>query len=198
MSDKTLYTAILSKGQDEALAILNEAKIQVENIQKENQAKIKNQREQSLKALNAEDEEIRRTQLASYDLAGRQAQLKARKILLEDVQAEALKSLKALEGDALKDFVIAVIKKSSAKGNEVLRTSQEDYKNYSQIFGSDLSVLNSALGTHFTLGNPTSIDGGFILEGQAFDIDASYEVLIKEICEAKEQDISALLFSTEA
>lgn len=198
MNGHSLYTAILNKGQEEALAILNEAKVQVDNIHNEQVALIKNQREQALKAIDLEDEEIRRTQLASYDLTGRQAQLKVRKQLLEEVQNEALKSLQALEGDKLKDFVSAVIKKSSAKGNEVLHPAKDEYQKYTEVLGKDLKGINSVLNTHFTLGEPASIKGGFILEGQAFDIDASYEVLIKEFCEAKEQDISALLFTKEA
>jgi V/A-type H+-transporting ATPase subunit E len=90
-------------------------------------------------------------------------------------------------------------------GDEIIQVNSQDYELYLRNFSSkakgDLVVmdkLNQELGSsHYNLklsSTPANINGGFIIIGEAFDIDFSFETILSSLQEKYETEVAEKMF----
>jgi vacuolar-type H+-ATPase subunit E/Vma4 len=104
------------------------------------------------------------------------------------------------------DLIKKMILNENIKGNETLVVAQKDQTKFIHLFSSGklvndcyvLDKLNSLLGDskhQLRLAkNYANIDGGFIIIGESYDIDVSYQTLLNSIKENFESQIAKMLF----
>ena len=177
---------ILSKAEEEAQEILNNCRKRAEEIK--------------LKAIEnakkaAEDE--RRKIISMAELEERKRFLGAKQQIIDQVFDEAKKHLENLEPQAYKKLLKQMLLKSNLIGDEELIIADKDK---SVINADFLKEINSELVKLGKKGNIKISDetrpliGGFILKSRDFEINNSFDSLIKMQREDLETQIAKILF----
>jgi vacuolar-type H+-ATPase subunit E/Vma4 len=102
-----------------------------------------------------------------------------------------------------------MIKADELHGNEVLKVSQNDQARYLRLFTTGRLTDNYYLLDKLCgfLGKPSyqlklsketiKIDGGFVIVGDSYDIDHSYQTMFENLKEQYESEIAQMLFGGE-
>lgn len=189
-----MYNKIIEKAEAEASRIKENGELKAKKLTKEllneTQEKI-NQMVDEAKIKNAD---LIKTKTAEFDQALKQKVLSNQKELIKETFAYALEKLVKMNDEELKMFIVSSLKKSGLKGNVSLKVNKEDTHRYSKIIKQiNINNLNLNLSSE-----SANIKGGFIIEGEYFDVDNSYEVILQNLSEELETEIAQMLFKKEA
>ena len=181
--------AILKSAEERAAlirqTILAEAQESVEGIKRQSEAEV---------------QELERRQMLIAGLEARKNTLAAKRRVLDEAFLQALEELCALSGERWERLVTRLVLENSMTGQERLRVPAADRERYENGF---LAKLNAALrdsGRHGELTldeTPSACRGGIQLIGEASDVNASFEALVRAAREDCEREVSALLFEAE-
>lgn len=209
MSSSSIYAKIEEKARAEALEIQNQGVKKAENaraliLQEANEyvEKIINDNENK----NAD---ILKTRVTEIEQAVKQKSLACKKEIIAGVFEIVHQKLLALNEQDFVKLVIKLIKSADIEGNEVIMVSSKEHAKYTKLFSDgtvngdtmDLNKLNKMLNNNSNLRlskQDASIDGGFIIVGQNYDVDNSYRTILDEISSKMETETAMLLFEKQA
>lgn len=203
MGASQILDAILSEAQSDAEAVLADA----ENTAKATLAAAKADAEQRAQALLADAQTSADTaaerDMLSAELEARKTSLQGRRALLDDVFQKAADSLCALGKKDYIALVTRLVADAAETGCEQLQVSAAEHDRYVRPYDAGktmLQILNSALkdtglpGRLTLHDTPGSFSGGVKLIGELADIDCSFASLVESYRDAREADVSRMLF----
>lgn len=147
-----------------------------------------------------EAENIRyRERLISEMEAGKNA-LASKRAVLDEAFAAALEQLCALSGADWEAKMTELALGECMPGEVTVRFSQTDLERYGDRLPKLLKHWGEELSRQFgepcrlTLGEAAPIRGGMLFVGETCDLDASFEMLLRDVRERKEYEVASLLF----
>lgn len=202
----TIYEKIENKGILDAEQIVNNGLIKAKSLQTAAIEEATIQIQSSLAKVVEKNQHLLKTRTTEFEQSSKQEILTIKKALIEEVLSLALSKMKQMSDDQWKTLVIKTLSSDELNGNETIIASNADQKKFLAHFTSDqsakypikLDLLNKALsGKAFslTLAKQVSpVDGGFFVDGDDFDIDHSYVVILSNLRDRYESEIAAILF----
>ncbi len=202
---KTIYEKIEKKALKDAKEIKRLGEAKAKQIEERIISSANEAIENNLNKVRAKGEELLKTKTTELEQNARQRSLLRKKQLIQSVFSRSLETLNQLDDENLSKLVKKLILIENLKGDETLHVNQRDYSRYLKLFSSNrdapeplLDKLNRDLGNKYHLRlakEPANISGGFIVVGQVFDVDLSFETILKTIQEKHETEIAELLFA---
>jgi len=192
MADK-----ILQDGNARAMAILEDAEMQIREIEKQAQ-KISEERIQHLKLkLQNDSNQLRMTIESNSELEKRNSLLKCKQEKIDQVFEMACASIREMEPSIYIQVLVNKLLKSAATGTEDVIFSSHD----KELVGKQIvSEANQELGrlgriNQLILSELTAdIKGGFILKAENYEMNHSIESLVNQARETLEPSIVKVLF----
>ena len=185
---QTIEQIILEQAQQEAKKLIADASSEKKSQLAEKEALLKKQNDAKISLVEDEYEGAIALVKATSE---RDLKLELEKAKHEQILGlfeNVLASLKALKGKELLNFVAAKIKKETVTGYETIRVSKKDYSLYKDALSTntgelvDADLLNAVLKTKFKLSNkPLDIESGFVLEGDVYDLNFSFEAMVEKL-----------------
>ena len=196
MKAEQVVEKILSQAQQEAQAILDQARSRIQQRRADLQGSRQNYAQQTEEKAKTAGEDKLARMLAAARMDLQKKRLAAKVDLLNEVFEKARQKINALPEEAYLDLMSRLIMKAAQTGDEeVLVGAQETRLNQKCI-----KQINQKLGPGFK-GNlrlsdeKADIDGGFILRRGKVRINASTGVLIDQMRQDLEIDLAAELFA---
>ncbi|VEU82012.1 hypothetical protein [Acholeplasma hippikon] len=193
-----LEDKIIAKAELEKNEILSEAKLKASQVYRKMIEEAKDEIEASLeKAKKKHTNSIAQKELEVKKELRDEAAL-AKQKLVQSVFNEITNYLTNLEGEALFKYVLTGIKNEKVTGHEIIAVNKNDYEKYLSILSSskgdlvDCDILNSKLGKGFEIKltkNPVKIKNGFMLIGEEFDLNFSFDETIDKLAQKYEKKI---------
>lgn len=192
MSLADIKNKIQADANAEAEQIIENAKAQADEIQRETDSQIQDIKANYKERFNKEKPEIlnRREIVAKLDV--KKIELGVKQSLIQDAFDEAQKKLSSLSKDKYQDFVEALLEQAVETGQEELFLGESEKKitkawvdSYNQKKGYQLVLSSEKL----------PIAGGFILKNEKISTNCSFEMLLSWIREDLEADVVKRLFS---
>ncbi len=175
------------RAEEEARAIVEAAESEAERLA----AKLRAEAEAEAR--------VRREQVVTRArLEERKKLLAAKQEAMEAVFRGALKTASELPLERYRELFKGLLLASVASGDEVVFISEHDF---SRIDGSLLEEVNRELarrgkGAALTLSpEPRPIAGGCILKGEAYEVNATLELLARRVREELEPEVVRVLFA---
>lgn len=196
MNAEQVIEKILSEARQEAESILSEAKAKSDQQQAAQEAELKAYQEKTeqLAKQAADDKRLRMLAAARMDL--QKQMLTAKVALLDELFESACRKINELPDGAYRDLMVRLMSTAVQTGDEEVVVG----KNETRIDMSLLKKANQQLGPGFR-GNlrlsdeRADLDGGFLLRRGRVQINASTEVLIGQVREDMESELSEQLFA---
>ena len=174
---------ILSKAKEQAELITRRAGEECDEIQAGFDARF-----------NAERPEIFRRREIVANLDAARMELKAKRDLISDVYASALKKLASLGKEEYLSFCGRLLDEAVSSKDELVAVG----KNEKYLDEAWLASYNAAHGTKLAMsGSNPDIAGGFILTRDRTSIDCSWDMLVKVMQEKQEAGVVDRLFPQE-
>ena len=188
-----MYNKIIEKAEAEALKIKENGQLKANKITDDLLAETIEKIKQMLDEAKSKNADLIKTKTAEFDQALKQEVLANQKQLIKETFNVALEKLMKMNDESLKKFIVSSISKANLTGEIVLKVNKDDYNRYANIIKQiKLDNTKLLLSKEFV-----NIKGGFIVEGEYFDVDNSYEVILNNLTEELETTISQMLFSKE-
>ncbi len=196
---KPIYERILTEAELEAKAIIQEAESEAKAIIKRGKDVLESEKQAELVEGKAESDARAKNYREREEKSLITFQEQTRQQLVVDVFSEVDAKLAKLEGSDLLKFIVSLIGKENVSGSETFHVSKRNYGKYVKALGSKLEHLNSVKPNYkFTLSNePTYIEEGFLLAGQAFDLVFDFSEIVDQYQKENEQRIYNELFTNE-
>ncbi|MDD3999597.1 MAG: V-type ATP synthase subunit E family protein [Bacilli bacterium] len=202
---KSIYEKIEKKAVNDAQEIIRLGQEKAKQIEENLLSSTKLTIENNLDKVRAKGEELLKTKTTELEQNVRQKTLLKKKELIKNTFANMLERLNQLDDAKLSKLVKKLLLIVNLKGDEILYVNQRDYQRYLQLFSSkqensdnvSLDKLNKELGKKYNLQlgkDAVDIAGGLIVVGQTFDVDLSFETILKSLQEKHETEIAELLF----
>lgn len=201
MSKSSIYEKIEEKAQAEASLILEEAKIKAGEVSEKIISDANLKATDIINNINEKASDLLKSALTSNEQISKQELLAHKKELIHSVFVKVLEKLNSLDDESYTKFIVKLIKAENIKKNEVMFVNKEDFSRYNKLFSEsscDLAKLNKLLGLDCCLTLSTEvldIKGGFILKNENFDVDDSFETLLKDLESTLESTIANILFN---
>lgn len=199
----TLFEKIEQKGLKERDDILKSAQVEADAILSEAKASAEAEAKRIIKAAELQSKRELEQKRHAFDLEKRQAILFEQSSQIDVVIDKLRQHLLSLEGDALLNYSVGLIKKETLSG-QTLRVSKKDYDKYLKAFSTEkkadvvtLDKLNKALGKDYNLKlekTPANITDGFLVLGETYDLNFSIEPFLKTLKQQYERQIFEILF----
>lgn len=143
--------------------------------------------------------EIREREQLKAEMECRKNTLAARRGLLDEAFSAALEQLCALDGDAWEQKMEQLLLESGVEGEVEVCLSAGDLEKFGDRVSALLPRWEAQLAQQhrecrLRLGEPAPIRGGLFLRGTAYDVDASFGMLLQSAREQQEYAIASLLF----
>lgn len=195
MEANEVVQKILSQAEVEAEKILAEAQGESSKQERELASELSaySQQTESLAQAAAADVKMRLLATARMDI---QKQLLVTKAgLLDDVFAQARVQINSLPDDEYQQLISSLMEKAAETGDEEVVVG----KNETRIDNSLVKHINRKLGTGFKgnlhlASDRADIDGGFILRRGKIQLNVSTDVLLSQVRESIEMELSKDLF----
>lgn len=189
-----LLARILDDARGEAAKIEAQASAQAEEIRARAEREAAAlAAETEARAQAAHDEAIEHAETAAQLEARKQA-LAARRIVLDEAFAAALKELCAMQGEARETLLISMAVQE-ADGGETLRPARADEAGMAAVLQKANAKLAESGRAALTLGAvDESIAGGFTLTGRGYEKDCSFEAMLREARDRLEGGVAKRLF----
>lgn len=144
-------------------------------------------------------EELRRTMLIA-ELESRKSELGTKRGVIDQAYALALEKLAALSGEQWEKLITRLVVEHVETGEERLCVPQKDRAAYESGF---LARLNATLVTVGKKGQlalddrNAPFEHGVLLVSDIYEVNASFEMVVRDARESSEQDITRFLFPAE-
>lgn len=154
-------------------------------------------------------EEMERREMLMAGLEARKNTLASRRAVLDEAFAAAGRELSALPDSRWEALVTRLVLEAAETGAETLEIPDADRARYEAVPEGNLPLigeksflrrLNAALrdsgraGKLTLAGSAAGIAGGFVLHGTDYDVNCSFEMLLKLVREESEQEIYRILY----
>ncbi len=196
----------LNNGADKLLArILADAQTvaqQQETAAKAEIFKIKELAQHDVQAVKEEFEfrckkaeaDILERSRTNAELDSRKYALKAKRDVVESAFTAAYEGLCALQGQA-RDELLKTMAVREALGGEVIAAAKADVDAMQRLLDGINAELAKAGKAKLTMGDAApSIGGGFLLQGEGFEKNCSFEAMLRDAREAEESKVAQILF----
>jgi V/A-type H+-transporting ATPase subunit E len=192
MSLAEIKAKIESEAQQESRRILDAARDETVRVGKKTDDEIAVIESQYRERLKKEEPEIFRRREIVANLDVQKMELGVKQELIDDTLKEALRVLQNLPEGKYLNFVKALLRNSSPKGDEELLVGA----NEKFITEQWLSTYNEEHKTRLTLAkNRIPISGGFVLRQGDIDTNCSWDMLLRWVRDDIEANIVSRLFS---
>ncbi len=189
-----LLSSIVESAKAEAEAALAEARARAQAQADETAAeagRILAEAEDRAKASDADILERSRTNAL---LDARKQALADRRAVIDEAFEAAAAQLNALAGPE-RQAILEKLLLSSAAGGETILPSQADAANLSALLPGVNAKLAALAKAPLALGqHRAEISGGFVLAGESYEINCSFEAVLRDLRRAEESGVAALLF----
>lgn len=189
-----LLSSIVEGAKAEAEAALAEARARADAqaAQAEAEAgRILAEAEDKAKAADADILERSRTNAL---LDARKQALADRRAVVDEAFEAAAAQLNAFAGPE-REAILAKLLLSSAEGGETILPAQVDAAALATILPGVNAKLTALAKAPLALGKPRAqIGGGFLLAGESYEINCSFEAVLRDLRRAEESGVAALLF----
>ena len=189
--------------------ILEDAKIQADNIKKQAQAeaqtildqareRVETQCSQIIAEANQKAEEIRERLVSVAQLNGRKTKLQVKQELIAQVFDQALDRLCSMPDEQYSQVLLTMISAAVEKGTEEIMLSERDRSRLSPDFLMKVNQQLQKKGLQGSLqisDQEAQIKGGFILKSGDILVNYSFEALIKQKYDDLAMEVAGLLFS---
>lgn len=192
MSLADIKNKIQADANAEAERIIENAKAQADEINKETDSRIQEIKDFYKERFNKEKPEIlnRREIVAKLDVE--KIELGVKQSLIQNAFDEALKSLTSLSKDKYLGFVEALLDQAVETGQEEILLGESEKK----ITKEWINTYNDKKGKKLVLSkDKLPISGGFVLRNENISTNCSFEMLLNWIREDLEADVVKRLFS---
>lgn len=199
----TLFEKIEQKGLEAKQDILKSAQVEVDAILSEAKTKAEAEANKIIETETLRAKREIEQKKNAFDLEKRQIILFEQSKQIDLVIDKLRQHLLSLEGEALLNYSVGLIKKETLSG-QTLRVSKKDYDKYLKAFSSEkkakvvtLDKLNKALGKGYDLkleDTPENISDGFLVLGDTYDLNFSIEPFLKTLKQQYERQIFEILF----
>jgi len=192
MSLADIKNKIQADANAEAEQIIENAKAQADEINKETDSRIQEIKDFYKERFNKEKPEIlnRREIVAKLDVE--KIELGVKQSLIQNAFDEALKSLTSLSKDKYLGFVEALLDQAVETGQEEILLGESEKK----ITKEWVNSYNDKKGKKLVLSkDKLPISGGFVLRNENISTNCSFEMLLNWIREDLEADVVKRLFS---
>ena len=199
---QTIYEKIESKGDNLVKDILAKAKVESKEVYEQIVSKANNDAEKRIAKAKEDADKKVSYKKRLFDLEKRQALLTTKQEVIDNIFEEVVNRIIKLEKKDLLNYVVKLIKSEQYSGDEVILVNKDDYKKYLKALSTnkesdlvELDLLNKELKTSFKLSNrPVDIPNGFIVEGQDFDLNFTFEQIVSKLRKENEKLIAEELF----
>lgn len=192
MSLADIKNKIQADANAEAEQIIENAKAQADEINKETDSRIQEIKDFYKERFNKEKPEIldRREIVAKLDVG--KMELGVKQSLIQNAFEEALKSLTSLSKEKYLGFVEALLDQAVETGQEEILLGESEKK----ITKEWVNTYNDKKGKKLVLSkDKLPISGGFVLRNGNISTNCSFEMLLNWIREDLEADVVKRLFS---
>ncbi len=206
MASDKIINKILQNAETEASQIIADAK---KTAAKEEQ-KINNETENRLNQLANEfkenSEELERRAKLNANLQERKDLLEIKQEVLHEAFDKAKEQMANLSDNEWFNLVTKIVLNGTDTDTEYIKVPEKDFPKYTQLNKDNMSFLDylnlklKEQGHMIPLKldkNPAHFNDGLMLIGKYSDVNASFEVLIENMREYLEWDVSKILFNNE-
>lgn len=201
MAKVSVYDKIIAKGNLDAKEIIERGNQKALEINKQVQEEANKLVSNMLNEAKEKNQDLIKTKKAELEQDYKQRVLLNQKELIKNVFDKALDTLINMDDDKLIEFVTFCFNKSNIEEDVVIKVNNESKTKYRMLFSSkndnNLDILASKLGCKYAislLGESLLCKGGFVIIGKYYDIDNTYEGILKGLLEIIETDVASILF----
>lgn len=200
MSTDRILQKIRQEAEGEADAVISAAREKAAASAKEILDRAKETADLTEKGAVTTAEEVSRRTMQAAGLEARKNSLMSRRTVIDEAFELAGKRLLSLPEDRYEALISALVVESAETGNESISVNTADLGRYKNGL---LQKLNAALEKAGKRGGltlsavPADIGGGLLLVGDKFDVDLSFEALIRAEREISERAAAEILFGPE-
>lgn len=193
-NSERLLSSILDSARAEADAILAQGKERAGAIQAEAQAEAARiAQEAEAKAMAARTDVLERSR-TNAGLDARKAALAQRRAVVDAAFEEALGAMCQLDEAARKDLLKKLLLEN-AEGGECISPAHGDAASLAQLLPAVNQTLAQGGKAPLTMGDPRpGIQGGFFLVGASYELNCSFEALLRDLRETEVSKVADLLF----
>ena len=195
MNAEQVVEKILSDARSQAEKITAEASEKASTQESETQSKLAIFRKESATLAESAANDRKLQMLATARMSVQKQQLAVKAKLLDEVFVQAREQIANMPDDQYKELISSLMVKAVETGDEEVLVGKDEKR----IDNSLIKQINRSLGTGFK-GNlnlspdSASISGGFILRRGKIQINVSTDVLLDQVREATEMELSKSLF----
>lgn len=188
---------ILEDARESAASIIAEAEKSAESIEVEAKQSGERKKEQILEQARKEADEQKRRIIGVAELEARKEMLTAKQKLISDAFAAALSELAAMDDDAYFRVIQDMLLKLSETGEETVIFSARDLARLPDSFWrevNDALLKEGKKGALKPAKEAREISGGFILQSEGTEINASFDALLEMSRDDLEPEVAEVLF----
>ena len=198
MTIKDISEKIISDAKIQADKIIAEAEDNANNIKSKGRKEADNVKKTILYKINQEASLKKSKILTEANLGAKKTILSEKQKIMGDVFANALESILKLSNKEYQNFIKKLILDNIEKGDETIFIGNSDKNRISKVFIEDTNKELKAKGKKGELKLSDSylqMKGGIIIGSGAIRKNISLELLLKNVREESETQISKILFS---
>lgn len=197
MAQSTIISRILDKANEDAANIKNDSKEKAQELKKTIQRKSDEQISQMENDFDRKMQDLEERSELIFHLEARKNRLLKKRELIDRAFAQAKEAMNHLPEKDWSVLIAEIVASSSRTGNETIKVPEKDYEKYQSGF---LSTLNKGLKVNGLPGkltldsDPAEFEAGILLEGDHYDINGDFEVLLQQVRNKYEREVAAILF----
>jgi len=189
-----LIDRILDDARAEAEVIAKQSQAEAQAIReraKRDEAEIFNEAAARIERMRKEVLERHRT---NAELDSRKYMLAKKRDIIEKAYTSALEQLHKISGKKREEF-LQKLTINEADGGERIIPSKNDAEEFAHILPQINKALEAAGKTKLELGSEaTSLSGGFLLIGEGYEKDCSFDALLRDVRNKTESEVALILF----
>lgn len=203
----SIYEKLEQKGKLEVEEIINEAKNKAKMLQEKMMSEAKLDIQKIVDKDLIKNANLVKTKSTEIEQQAKQKILAKKKEMIDLAIKNVYHKIQNMSDNDFAKLTIKILSKETLKGNEVLKVAKHDLPKYIKLFTNGkldngvyhLDKINQQLKKgNLTLSNDTiNIDGGFIIYGDNYDIDHSYQMMLNDLKNKYEAEIAHILFDEE-
>lgn len=200
MSVDVVAEKIRQKALEDSNRSLKKAETEASEIKKEILNRAEEKKRQILIESESACKSIAQVNELKFKLQARKNNLEARQKVISSTVDVAIDKLRNLEDNKLLNLLENLILKNSMPGRVEIIISKNNFDKYRNLMGQKLQEWQKLLSQKFAVNSELIIKVGdfasdsVILSGENWDIDCRFDILIKDILEKNERQISKILF----
>lgn len=202
MNDLNALTdSILAKARSEAEEIIKNAQAEADRITSEAEQKAKETRDKIIDNYQRKADDLEKSAKIRVELENRKKKLAVKHALIEKAFNQALSALQNLPAEKRIRFLTERLASAGMAGGGEVIVSKDSSP--AAEWSSIVKVANEIIARSGKLSQislskeKANFDGGFLLKGPGFEINASYQAILDQVKESLVPEIADVLFGKE-